>query len=213
MAATHATLFDLPLYDILFPKIFCYLDAWEVWRIRTVSAKFCRICWKYFRHSLTTLCVDLESETQRDAVDSVFSRLTVAKDIIRVSTQLKKLSLHVDPSISRLLGRGDIEVMLKCVADATPQLKYLSITNLESQQLSPVVAKSLGQCCGRLTELMLWNINPVGTSFDAVLLSILHQPVHTLVKLSLNTVRFCEKDTLFKCALNISNLRSFVVRQ
>ena len=206
------TLFDLPLYDILFLKIFCYLDAWEVWRIRTVSTRFCRICWKYFRRALTTLCVDLTSfGSDKATVSSVLVKLTVAKDIVRVSTQLKKLSVHMDLSISHLLRKGDIESMLKSVADASPQLKYMCITNLESQQLSPLVAKGLGQCCSQLTELILWNINPEGTSFDVVLLSILERPIPTLAKLSLNTVKFCKKDTLCKCALNITNLRNFTV--
>lgn len=211
-ANVTVTLFDLPLYDILFLKIFSYLDAWEVWRIRTVSTRFCRICWKYFRRSLTTLCVDLTAfGSEKATFSSVLVKLAVAKDIVRVSTQLKMLSIHTDLSISHLLGKGDIESMLKSVADAAPQLKYLCISNLESQQLSPFVAKGLGQCCSQLTELILCNINPDGTSFDAILLNILGRPIPTLAKLSLSTVKFCEKDTLCKCALNITNLKNFTV--
>ena len=211
MAITHlaVSLFDLPLYDVLFPKIFCYLDAWEVWRVRTVSKKFCKICWKFFRHYLTTLCVDLATlDGGKDTVDSV---LTAAKDIISVSTKLKKFAVFMSSSITHFLGSRDVETLLTVVADASPQLKQLCITNLASLPLNPLIARRLGQCCSRLTELVMWNINPEGVSFDDILLNILDQPIPSLAKLSLSTIKFCNRDTLYKCALKISNLQNLMV--
>lgn len=212
---TMVTIFDLPLYDVLFPRIFCYLDAWEIWDIRTVSKRFCRLCWQFFRHSLTSLCVDLTTlePFEKGTIDSLLEKLTAAKIIIRVSTQLKNFNVHMPPSFSHLPeGKDCIETLLSVLADASPQLRQLCITHFESLPFGSSVAKKLGQCCSQLTELVLWNVNPVESSFDVILLNILHCPILTLTKLSLSAVKFCEKDTLYKCALNISNLKNFTVR-
>ena len=211
---SKATIFDLPVYDVLFPRIFCYLDAWEVWRLRSVSTRLCRVCWKYFRSSLATLCVDLTTQASgEDAMGSVLNRLTAAKEIARVSTQLKKLTVHMASSMTHgVLGRGEIEDLLNVVAYASPQLEQLCIANLESMLFSPSVAQRLGQCCCQLKELVLWNVNPEGVSFDVVFQNILYQPIATLIKLSLSTINFCEKDTLSKSVGKIPNLRKLTVR-
>ena len=208
-----ASIFDLPLYDILFPRIFCYLDAWEVWRIRTVSTRFCRTCWEYFRTALTNLCVDLSVCESEDAVAPVSARLTAAIEIARDCQQLKKFSVHLTSFIcTRVIGKRDIENLLMVVAAASPQLQHLHISGLESLQLSLSVTRSLGQCCSQLTELELWNIEPDGTVFDSVFKSILDQPILTLDKLSLKSVKFYEQDTLCKSSVKFPNLRNLTVK-
>ena len=209
----QATIFDLPLYDILFPRIFCYLDAWEVWKLRTVSTRFCRICWTYFRSALTTLCIDLSTcESEEDAVISVLARLTAAIEITRICHQLKIFVVHTTSfTCTSVLGKRDIEDLLMVVADASPLLERLCISGLTSVQFRPSVAKRLGQCCSQLTELALWNIEPEGTIFDSVFKSILDQPIPTLNKLSLKSVKFYEGDTLCKSTDKFPNLRSFTV--
>ena len=205
-------IFDLPLHDILFPRIFCYLDAWEVWKIRTVSTRFCRICWTYFRSALTTLCVDLSAcESSEDAVISVLARLTAAIEITRVCCQLKIFAIHMTSfTCTNVLGNRDIEGLLMVVADVSPKLNQLHISGLVCVQFSPSVAKRLGQCCSQLTELALWNIESDGT-FDSVFKSILDQPILTLNKLSLKSVKFYERDTLCKSTVKFPNLRNFTV--
>ena len=212
-ARKAATIFDLPLYDVLFPKIFCHLDAWEVWKIRTVSARFCKICWMYFRSSLTTLCVDLTMCKSEDTISSVSNKLSVAMEITRISSHLKKFAVHMTSFIcTSVLGKRDIEELLMVVADASPQLEQLHITGLESVHFSPSVSKQLGECCSQLKELVLWNVNPDGATFDTVFKNILDHPILTLNKLSLKSVKFCERDTLYESALKFPNLRSFTVK-
>ena len=206
----QATIFDLPLYDILFPRIFCYLDAWEVWKIRTVSTRFCRICWTYFRSALTTLCIDLS--TCESEEDTVLARLAAAVEITRYCCQLKIFAVHTTSfTCTSVLGKRDIEGLLMVVAGASPPLERLCISGLAAVQFRPSVAKRLGQCCSQLTELALWNIEPEGTIFDSVFKSILDQPIPTLNKLSLKSVKFYERDTLCKSTVKFPNLKNFTV--
>jgi hypothetical protein len=167
----------------------------------------------YFRSALTTLCVDLSTCESEDAVASVSAMLTAAVEITRNCHQLKMFSVHVTSFVcTSVLGKRDIEGLLMVVADASPQLERLCITGLESAQCSPLVAKGLGQCCSQLTELVLWNIEPDGTIFDSIFKSILDQPILTLDKLSLKSVKFYERDTLCKSTVKFPNLRNFTVR-
>lgn len=168
----------------------------------------------YFRSALTTLCVDLSTyESEEDDVASVSARLTAAVEITRICHQLKRFSVHATSFIcTSMLGKRDIEGLLMVVADASPQLERLCIAGLESVQFSPSVAQGLGQCCSTLTELALWNIEPDGTIFDSIFKSILAQPILTLQKLSLKSVKFYERDTLCKTTVKYPNLRNFTVR-
>ena len=211
---TAATIFDLPLYDILFPRVFCYLDAWEVWRIRTVSTRFCRICWTYFSSALTTLCVDLTTyESEEDGIASVLSKLTAAIEITRICRPLKRFAIHMTSfTCTSVLGKRDIQTLLMVVASTSPQLELLCISGLQSMQFSLSVARRLGWCCNQLTELALWNIEPDGTIFDSIFNCILDQPIHTLNKLSLKSVKFHERDTLCKSTNKFPNLRNFTVK-
>ena len=168
----------------------------------------------YFRSALTALCVDLSAyESEEDDVTSVSARLTAAIEIIRNCHQLKRFSVNITSFVcTSVLGKRDVESLLMVVADASPQLELLCIAGLESVQFSPSVAQGLGQCCSQLTELTLWNIEPDGTSFDSIFKSILAQPILTLHKLSLKSVKFYERDTLCKSTVKYPNLRNFTVR-
>lgn len=210
---TPATIFDIPLYDILFPHVFCYLDAWEVWKIRTVSTSFCRICWTYFSSALTTLCVDLTCESEENDIASVSSKLVAAIEITRICRPLKRFAVHLTSfTCTSVLGKRDVEGLLMTVAGTSPQLEMLHISGLKSVQFSPSVAKRLGQCCNQLTELALWNVDPDGIIFDSIFSCILDQPILTLNKLSLKSIKFYERDTLCKSAIKFPNLRNFTVK-
>ena len=205
-----ATIFDLPVYDVLFARIFCYLDAWEIWRIKTVSARFNRICWKYFKCFLLELNVDLSTfEIGKDAT----AKLAAAKVIARISSQLKMFTLHLPLSVIHLLGqRNDVETLFTVIAHASPQLSRLCIINLDSLPFGLTTAKHLGLCCGQLTELVLCNINPTDIDFDILLLSILDHQINAMTKLTLSTVKLCRQDTLRKSAFKTPNLKSLTVR-
>ena len=206
------TLFDLPLYDVLFPRIFRYFDAWEIWRIRTVSVRFNRICRKYFESSLAVLSVDFSTfEMGKDATELISAKLAAAQEIIRNSTQLKVFTLHLSPTVTHLLARDDVETLLTVVAHAAPKLTHMSMINLESLPFSLSTAAELGLCCSQLTELVLCNIDPPGVEFDAIFLNILDHPLNTLIKLTLSTIRFSMKETLCKSAVKTPNLRILTV--
>ena len=157
----HMSIFQLPLYDVLFPNIFCYMDIWDVWILRTVCRDFCHICWKFYKNACKSLDINL---TNCSTPDVAHDKILTARKISKVCTQLESFVIKVS-NISRSCNiEQELNSLLTLVAKGPSEISRLHLAGFTISVTSPncQLLELLSRGFSNVSEMTLDNIKCCG---------------------------------------------------